>query len=224
MGFKREGNTKQHKNKLTMEIKKVIKSSQKLKKLAFWLLIPDGQAKPRTWVKWFLNPFYTKKGKGSKICRNTRMDLLPFNSFTIGDHSTIEDFCTVNNGVGQVLIGNNTRIGLGSVLIGPVSIGDDVRLAQNVVISGLNHNYTDINTPISAQCVKTENIYIGDETWIGANSSILPGVFIGKHCIVGAGSVVTKSVPSYSVVAGNPARVIKKYDFSSNEWVGVKNN
>ena len=146
------------------------------------------------------------------------MDVFPFNGFYLGSRSTIEDFCTVNNGVGEVQIGNKTRIGIGSVLIGPVSIGDDVRLAQNIVVSGLNHNYQDISLPISEQGVSTEQVYIGDETWIGANAVILPGVFIGKHCVVAAGSIVTRNVPSNSVVAGNPARIIKQYNANSGKW------
>ena len=204
-----------------MNLKKIIKESESLKKLVMWLLSPTGQARPRIWVKWFITPFYSSKGKGALIRRNTRMDLLPFNTFSIGDYSTIEDFCTVNNGVGKVQIGNKTRIGIGSVIIGPVSIGDDVRLAQNVVITALNHNYQDTTLPISEQGVKAEQIYIGDETWIGANSVILPGVFIGKHCVVAAGSIVTKNVPSYSVVAGNPARIIKQFKPNTEKWERV---
>lgn len=204
-----------------MSIREKVKKSVMMKKVALWALTPVGQARPRLWVKWFLLPFFIIRGKGSRIRRNSRMDLLPFNKFYIGEHSTIEDFCTVNNGVGKVTIGNNTRIGIGSVLIGPVNIGDDVRLAQNVVISGLNHNYQDISIPISAQGVSTDQVYIGDETWIGANSVILPGAFIGKHCVIAAGSVVTKSIPSHSVVAGNPARIIKQYNKVSEKWEKV---
>jgi acetyltransferase-like isoleucine patch superfamily enzyme len=202
----------------TTELKKRINKSAFLKKITFRLLIPNKQARPRAWVKWIIMPFFTTRGKHSTVCRNTRMDLFPFNTFSLGDNSTIEDFCTVNNGVGRVAIGNNVRIGIGSVLIGPVNIGDDVRLAQNVVISGLNHNYTDVSQPIATQGVNTEQVYIGDETWIGANSVILSGVFIGKHCVVAAGSVVTKNIPSYTVVAGNPARVMKKYNSTNDTW------
>ena len=146
------------------------------------------------------------------------MDIIPNHKFNLGKQSTIEDFCTINNGVGNVLIGDRTRIGIGSVVIGPAFIGDDVRLAQNVVISGLNHNYEDISNPIHEQGVTTEDVYIGDETWIGANAVILPGIFIGKHCIVAAGSIVTKNVPSNSVVAGNPAKIIKRYNPDSEKW------
>jgi acetyltransferase-like isoleucine patch superfamily enzyme len=201
-----------------MKAKDKIKNSPILKRLSIWMLMPSGQARPRIWVKWFVNPFFHKKGKGARIQGRTRMDVFPFNGFYLGSQSTIEDFCTVNNGVGEVQIGNKTRIGIGSVLIGPVSIGDDVRLAQNIVVSGLNHNYQDISLPISEQGVTTEQVYIGDETWIGANAVILPGVFIGKHCVVAAGSIVTRNVPSNSVVAGNPARIIKQYNVNSGKW------
>lgn len=147
------------------------------------------------------------------------MDVLPFNPFSIGDNSMIEDFTTVNNGVGEVRIGNNSLIGLGNVIIGPVTIGNNVILAQNIVASGLNHNYTDIAQPIHQQGVSVAPIVIEDDCWIGANTVITAGVTIGKHCVVAAGAVVTKNIPPYSVAVGNPARVIKQYDGSRNEWV-----
>lgn len=206
-----------------MNLSIAIKQSPVLKKLAMWSLMPAGQSRPRRWVKWFLLPFTVSKGRGASIRRRIRFDVFPFNRFGLGQGSTIEDFCTVNNAMGNVIIGNRTRIGLGSVLIGPVYIGDDVRLAQNIVVTSLNHNYQDISMPISEQGVNTEEVYIGDETWVGANAVILPGVFIGKHCVVAAGSVVTKNIPSYSLVAGNPARIIKQYDHESGEWKRVPN-
>ncbi|MCF0048689.1 acyltransferase [Dyadobacter chenwenxiniae] len=131
----------------------------------------------------------------------------------------IEDFTTVNNGVGEVRIGNNSLIGLGNVIIGPITVGNNVILAQNIVASGLNHNYTDTRRPIHEQGVSVAPIVIEDDCWIGANSVITAGVTIGKHCVIAAGAVVTKSIPPYSVVVGNPARVIKQYDGSRNEWV-----
>lgn len=198
-----------------------LKNNPKLKRLAIWALMPVNQARPRLWVKWFINPFVHKRGKHALIRRRTRMDVLPFNKFTLGSDSTIEDFCTVNNGVGDVFIGDRTRIGIGSVLIGPVKIGNDVRLAQNVVMSGLNHGYEDISVPIHKQPVTTKPIVITDETWIGANVFISAGVTIGKHCVVAGGSVVTKDVPDYTIVAGNPAKIIKRYNFESKAWERV---
>jgi len=72
--------------------------------------------------------------------------------------------------------------------------------------------------PPRAQKVVTKQIVIKDSVWIGANCVVTAGVTIGKHAIIGAGSVVTKNIPDYSVAVGNPARVIKKYNFTTNSW------
>ena len=201
-----------------MSFSEKIKSDPKLKKLASWALMPRNQARPRWWVRVFLTPIIHHKGKRSLIRKRTRIDILPWNKFYVGDDSTIEDFTTINNGVGDIIIGDRTRIGLGCTLIGPVTVGNDVRLAQNVVMSGLNHKYTDVSLPISDQGVTTNTITIKDETWIGANCVILPGVTIGKHCVIAAGSIVRRNVPDYSVAAGNPSKVMKKYNKETKAW------
>ncbi|WP_431293679.1 acyltransferase [Pedobacter sp. P26] len=139
----------------------------------------------------------------------------------MGDNSIIEDFCTINNGVGAVYIGNRTLVGMSNVLIGPVTIGDDVIMAQNVVISGLNHSYQDINLPISKQPVITSPVKIGEGSWIAANVVITAGVTIGVHTVIAAGAVVTKDVPDFCVAAGNPAKVIKRYDPKTELWSGT---
>jgi acetyltransferase-like isoleucine patch superfamily enzyme len=202
-----------------MSLIRYIKSNPKSKKLVHWMLIPSGQARPRSWVSVFVNPFFHKRGKGSVIKNRTRIDVLPFNRFELGTGSTIEDFATINNGVGDVLIGDHTRIGIGNVLIGPVKVGNNVIFAQNIVLSGLNHGYEDINTPISLQPVSIKPIVIEDDCWIGANAVVTAGTTVGKHSVVAAGAVVTKDIPPYSIAVGNPARVIKKYDFEKGEWV-----
>lgn len=201
-----------------MSIIQLIKNHPGLKKFVHWCLIPSHQARPRLWVRWFVNPFFHKRGKGVTICWNTRMDVLPFQPFTMGDYSTVEDFATVNNGVGPVHIGHHTRIGIGNVIIGPVTIGNNVILAQNIVMSGLNHTYTDISKPIDWQPTTTATITVEDDCWIAANAVITAGVTIGKHSVVAGGAVVTKNVPPFSVVAGNPAKVIKQYNPESGEW------
>ncbi|REG89763.1 acyltransferase [Winogradskyella sediminis] len=195
-----------------------IKSNPTLKRLAHWSILIPNQARPRLWIKWFVNPFVHHRGKNSCIRRRTRLDVVPWSKFSLGDASTIEDFSALNNGVGDVIIGNRTRIGLSNTIIGPVTIGDDVRLAQNVVLSGLNHNYEGIESPIHEQGVSTKPIVIESESWIGANVVIVPGVTIGKHSIVAAGSVVTKSMPPYSVIVGNPAKVLKQYNPETQLW------
>lgn len=204
-----------------MSLKENIKNNPKLKKLVHWMLIPTGEARPRLWVKWFVNPFIHKRDSGSKVRRRTRMDVLPFNRFELGAGSTIEDFSTINNGVGDVLIGSNSLIGMGNVIIGPVTIGNNVIFAQNIVASGLNHEYRDVNQPIHAQKILVAPIVVEDDCWIAANSVITSGVTIGKHSVIAAGAVVTKDIPPYSVAVGNPARVIKKFDLDLNDWVRV---
>jgi acetyltransferase-like isoleucine patch superfamily enzyme len=204
-----------------MSIASTIKNNSSLKKVVHRMLLPKGQARPRLWVRIFLNRFFHDRKKGAVIKRRTRMDVVPFNKFELGINSTIEDFCTVNNGVGDVVIGDDTLVGIGSTIIGPVTIGNNVIFAQHVVASGLNHEYHDINIPISLQKIATASIIIEDDCWIAANVVITAGVSIGKHCVIAAGSVVTKNVPPFSVAAGNPARVIKQYDKDLNDWVKV---
>jgi acetyltransferase-like isoleucine patch superfamily enzyme len=201
-----------------MGLKEKIKSNARLKKLVHWSILIPKQTRPRLWIKWFVNPFYHKKGKGACVRPRTRMDVVPWNKFELGTDSTIEDFSAINNGVGPVIIGDRTKIGLSNTIIGPVTIGNDIRLAQNITLSGLNHNYQDVSRPIHVQGVSTSPITIEDATWIGANVVVLAGVTIGKHCVVAAGSIVTKDVPAYSVAVGNPARVVKKYNHETKVW------
>ena len=201
-----------------MDIKNWIKSEPLFKKFALWLLRPEYRPRPRWWVRNLYNPFVHKKGRGSLVSNNTRMDVFPYNTFKMGDWSTVENFSCINNGMGGVEIGNKSRVGLSNTVIGPVKIGDNVNIAQNVVISGLNHGYEDIDIPIREQDCSTSLVIIGDDTWIGANSVITSGVNIGKHCVIAAGSIVIKDVPDYSIVGGNPAKILKRYNTESKVW------
>jgi len=102
-----------------------------------------------------------------------------------------------------------------------IIIHKNVLTADRVFISDNIHGYQDINTPILHQPVIQKNeVEIGEGSWLGENVCVV-GASIGKHCVIGANSVVTKDIPSYSVAVGIPARVIKKYDFIKNEWVNV---
>ncbi|MPR32100.1 acyltransferase [Salmonirosea aquatica] len=202
-----------------MGLKELILRNAGLKKFLHRLLFPKDDPRPRSWVNVLLNPFYHTHGRRVRIRRSVRMDVVPFNPLTIGARTIIEDFTVVNNGVGPVQIGQDALIGMSNVIIGPVSIGDKVIMAQHVVASGLNHGYRDPQTAIKDQPVETAPITIGDACWLGANVVVTAGVTIGKHCVVAAGSVVTKSIPPYSVAVGNPARVIRTYDFASNSWI-----
>jgi len=195
-----------------------IKSNPKLKELVLYLLIAPRQARPRLWVRWLVNPFKHTYGRQTLVRRRSRLDVVPFNDFTLGAQSIVEDYATINNGMGGVFIGERTFVGLSNVLIGPLRIGNDVIIAQHVVLSGLNHEYRDVEIPIKDQPCSTAEIVVEDEVWIGANSVITAGVHIGKHAVIAGGSVVTKNVPAYAVVGGNPARVLKQYNAQSKQW------
>ena len=195
-----------------------IKSSPFLKHTLLRFIKSQNDYRPRFWVRLLINPFVHRKGKGTIVRNSTRLDVFPYNKFEVGQASLIEDFATINNGVGEVIIGKHSIVGLGNVVIGPVEIGDHVMFAANVVVSGLNHSYKNISVPPALQKVITNKIYVSDNVWIGANSVITAGVFIGKNAVVAAGSVVTKNVPPFSLVAGNPAKVLKQYDFETCTW------
>lgn len=100
-----------------------------------------------------------------------------------------------------------------------VCIGDDVLMASDVFITDNNHGM-NVSDSVSYQNQRTISspVTIGDGCWIGEKCIILPGVNIGKKSIIGAGSVVTKSIPDFSMAVGNPARVIKKWDFNTMCW------
>lgn len=202
-------------------LKNKVMNNPWLKKIVSRIVIPKNQYRARWWVRVLWNPLIHHRGSGSIIRRKTRMDLMPFHHFSLGTNSIIEDFATVNNAVGDVVIGERTLIGIGDVIIGPAQIGNDVLLAQNVVLSALNHNYDNIALPISQQHYTIHPIEIGDGAWIGANVVIVAGVSVGKNAVVAGGSVVTKNVPAYSVVAGNPARIIKQFDATTGKWESV---
>ncbi len=200
------------------KLKKKLGHNPRLKQQVLHLLVHPVKTRPRRWLR-LLQPFYLKRSKGSIIYGNVRKDLVPFNAFQLGAYSVIESFSTINNMVGAVIIGNHSRIGLSNTIIGPVTIGNQVNLAQNIVISGLNHNYRDITQPISKQGVTTIPVTIEDDVWIGANAVILAGITIGKHAVIAAGTVVTCNVPPYSVCAGNPGRIVRQYDFEQKTWI-----
>lgn len=202
-------------------LKKSIKQKPRLKQFILHLLVHPTKTRPRWWLRQF-RFMYIKKGKGAVIYSNVRKDIVPFNYFSLGNHSVIESYSTINNMVGEIVIGSNSRIGLGNTLIGPVKIGNYVNLAQNIVVSGLNHNYQNPKTTIISQGVKTAIITIEDDVWIGANSVLLSGITIGKHSVIAAGTIVTQDIPAYSIVAGNPGKIIKQYDFKLKEWKKIK--
>ena len=180
-----------------------------IKRFLDYIIMNQRDARPRWYVR-LLAPLYQHRGRGSKIYGSVRMDTPPYRRFFLGNHSVIESYCCINNAVGDVVIGDYTRIGIHNTIIGPVCIGSHVNLAQGITVTALNHNFEDKTKRIDEQGITTKPVIIGDDVWIGANAVILPGVTIGKHCVVAAGAVVTKDVQDNTIVGGVPAKEIKK--------------
>ncbi len=112
--------------------------------------------------------------------------------------------------VSSVELGDRSGIGINARIAGKTIIGDDVMMGPECMIFTINHCTDSVEIPMAEQGnTKEQPVIIGDDVWIGARVTILPGVEIGKGSIVSAGAVVTKSFPPYSVIGGVPAKLIK---------------
>lgn len=105
-----------------------------------------------------------------------------------------------------------------------IKIGKNVVLVSNVTITDIIHPHEDINIPINKTDILTKSTSIGDQTYIYNNSVILPGVSIGRHCVIGANSVVNKNIPDFCIAVGNPAKIIKKYCIEKKIWERLKDD
>lgn len=168
-----------------------------------------------------------KLGKGVIIGKN--VTLLNSKRIFVGDNVSIgagSFFGPVAQYAGttydsKVIVGDNTIIGKNNsfAAIHGVIIGKDVLFAGNVHITDHSHGYQDVNVPIKQQRLFSKGpVIIEDQCWLGFNCEVLSGVHIGRHSIVAARAVVTKDVPPYCIVAGNPAHIIKEYDFKTKKW------
>lgn len=194
----------------------------KLKSFLHYLLVHPYTSRPRWWARTFIIPFVIKRGKGSIIRRKARLDIIPSKKITLGKKSVIEDYTIINNGMGDIFIGDYTHVTSRVKLVGPVTLGNYVTIGSGAQITGLTHNYLDVTRPIAKQGVPPNRTVVEDDVWIGGNSCINQGITIGTHSIIASGSVVTKNVPPYSVVGGNPARILRQYDFEKQEWTKIK--
>jgi maltose O-acetyltransferase len=110
----------------------------------------------------------------------------------------------------EIEIGDYSAIGVNCQTCGPIKIGNDVMMGPDVIILTQHHKFDRLDIPMWQQShYPSEPVVIGDDVWIGTSVIFLPGVKIGKGAIIGAGAVVTKDVPEYAIVGGNPAKVIK---------------
>lgn len=141
------------------------------------------------------------------------------NNVRIFPHARIE----VHN-KGRIIFEDNVSIGQNFHIISSnndLIISKNVMISGNVFISNVDHDYEDITKPVSEQSLIDVNTVIGENCFIGYGAVIKPGTQLGKHCIIGANSSVKGIFPDYSVIAGNPARVIKLYNLKTKKWERV---
>lgn len=174
-----------------------------------------------------------KRG-GDRLLLGRRLRIKNSKYLRVGSNVTINDnarFLFVDECAGysydpQVTIGNGVFITYNFTLMAaaPVVIHDGVLIASNVMITSENHgtspenNRSYASTPLEGKAVE-----IGSGCWLCEKVMIMPGVTLGERCIVAAGAVVTKSFPAYSMVAGVPAKIVKRYSFQTHQWERVEN-
>lgn len=140
----------------------------------------------------------------------------------IGRDTMISTWCTIATGYSPeqttvppraLTIGDRCVIGLRSGIVAHESIviGDDVWFGQDVYVTDANHGYQDPHTPIGRQLGPHAGVRIGSGTWIGHGAVVLPGTTLGRNVVVAAGSVVRGDIPDHAVIAGVPAKVIRRY-------------
>lgn len=156
-------------------------------------------------------------GKNLIIDDNVSINALSTNGITIGNNVSIARdsilFCTgviAHRGTG-ITIGDRTGIGARAFLAGQggITIGNDVITGPNIQVFSENHNFVDLTRTIKEQGVTKQAVTIGNNCWLGGGTTILAGVILGDGCVVAAGSVVNKSFPANSIIAGVPAKLIK---------------
>lgn len=181
-----------------------------------------------TWLRLWLRP--GKLGKDSFILPPYR--IINSKRLFIGENTRIGKYAFIICVTGYnekkynpiIEIGSNVSIGHDCVISSTtnITIEDNVLISQRVLITDTLHGYEDVNISIIDQdLTKCKPVIIERDSFVGVNGVILPGVRIGKHAVIGAGSVVTRDVAPYTVVAGNPARPIKRYSEEKNSWIRV---
>lgn len=152
-------------------------------------------------------------------------------NFTAGRNCRFEGTADIQKGVKTLLIGDNVQVNdFVHITAGErVEIQDNVLIASKVYISDTVHGsygkhniHSDPTIPPSERPLINSPVVIEENVWLGDGVCVLPNVTIGKGSIVGANAVVTKSIPAFSIAAGIPARVIKKYNFDSKKWENIR--
>jgi acetyltransferase-like isoleucine patch superfamily enzyme len=171
--------------------------------------------------------FYVERQFPSSISLSARLDVIPRSPhhrrhrLFLARKSLIEDSCVVCTWHGDVFLNEGASIGIGSIVIGPVTIGESSICSQNCFIGGQSHIFKDVSKDFLRQGAEIKQVTIGKNVWIGSNAVILLGVKIGDNSVIGAGSTVVEDIPPYSLAVGNPARIVKRYNFETKNWERV---
>jgi acetyltransferase-like isoleucine patch superfamily enzyme len=167
----------------------------------------------------------------SKVAIDPTCDIRGIERMRFGKNVVIQKDCWLNIAYNNpapgpmISIDEGTNIGRRCTIsaANKISIGKFVLFAPNVFIADTHHQYQKIGIPIMHQGITThdDQIMIGDEAWIGINTVIMGNVKVGKHCVIGANSVVNRDIPDHCVAVGNPAKVVKMFDLKTGQWIKV---
>ncbi len=149
---------------------------------------------------------WTEVGSSSYLAPSASITGWPNAHLVLGDRCFVAAHAYVTD---AVRLGNDCTLNPFATLRGKIEGGDGVRIGAYACIVGFNHGFADTSRPICKQPHTSKGIVLGDDIWIGAHATIMDGVRVGSHSIVAAGAIVTKDVPDYAIVGGNPARVIR---------------
>ncbi len=182
-------------------------------------------------IRFFLSKIYGSFGEGSRIQRPITLIANKKHIF-IGKNVFIRKFARiepVTKWHGQVfnpkiIIGDGVSFeqNLHLTCANKVEIGEFSTINSFVFITDIDHEYSDTSKPVMQQPLLVTETVIGRNCFIGTGVKIMAGVHIGEHSVIGANAVVTHDIPPYSVVVGVPAKVIKKFNFETNQWEKTK--
>ena len=185
----------------------------------------------KLYTLFFIKPFLKKAGNNVRIFKPI---LITSKYIEIGDNVFIRNGARLQAVYGYnssnfkpvIFIGDNVSIeqNIHLTCANSIIIGNNTSIASNVTITDIDHPYKDINISPEKQMIDVKSVEIGPDCKIYNNVVILPGAKIGKHCIIGANSVVSGKVYSdYSIIVGSPAKVIKRYNFDTQNWEKTDN-
>nr|WP_315162594.1 acyltransferase [uncultured Flavobacterium sp.] len=153
-----------------------------------------------------ITPFCIEINDYVFIQSNSRIEGISFyEGIKFSPHIIIDNYCSIQQNLHLTCAES-------------IYIGKNTAIAANVTITDIHHPYEDISLPIEKQQIIVNPVFIGEDCKIYNNVVILPGTEVGKHCTIGANSIVSGIIPDFCVVVGAPAKIVKRYCFDSAEW------